>query len=592
MSTQTNTRQLSYLFLCNLAILFIGMGLFPILPLYAMEFGASPATASLFMASTYCAISVGTFSTGWLAARIGRKRLFVGAGLVSLPAVFLLGQATALWQVFVLTAFLWLTGGIGLTLTNVFTGLLAHSQSRGKSFGLLHLGSPLGALIGGLTVSRLVAWQGYPFLFTVLTLVWAVWPAVGLLVVERPLAAPADKNVRTRQQTAVSFNRPFYQLLGVTLLATVAINISRLGTSLVMQALRFSAADVASTTAVSGLLAMPVVYYFGTLSDRLGRRRFLSLGYLLAAIGALSLILSTQLWHFWLGAIFLLIARSVSSSLTAALATDILAPDELERGLAWLNTTSWVTGVIAFAATGQMIETLGLTFYLLVAALALGAVWQLRLIQDRAAAAPVTPRRSFQQNKRLTLRLAALWRLVLLGAGLLLVGCVSPALHSHDVSPNTPGDTVVSPTIPVTATIRTPGTQTPTEPPATPSVTAVPEPVMTTEIATPDPGQPKWLTFPPGDNSLTIKGSMPGQTQQVYLLPLIAGQPVQISITSPENSILFHLHGQEDGIVYKHLLDGEMSWQGILPISQAYVLTLDALGDQPSSYTLSVSLVP
>ncbi|MCL4871348.1 MAG: MFS transporter [Anaerolineae bacterium] len=385
MSTQTITRQLFYLFFCNLAILFIGMGLFPILPLYAAEFGATPATAGLYMASTYCAISVGTFSTGWLAARIGRKRLFVSTGLVSLPAVFLLGQATALWQVFVLTAFIWLTGGIGLTLANIFTGLLAHSHSRGKSFGLLHLGSPLGALLGGFTVSRLVVWQGYSFLFMILALVWAVWPAMSLLVMEGPEATSVDKDVRERRQIAVSFKRPFYQLLGITLLATVSINISRFGTSLTMQALRFSAADVASTTAVGGLITIPVVYYFGALSDRLGRRRFLSLGYLLAAIGAVSLILSTQLWHFWLGAILLLIARVVSSSLAAALATDILAPDELERGLSWLNTAGWITGVIAFAATGQMIETVGMVIFLLVAILALGAAWQLRTLQTQAA---------------------------------------------------------------------------------------------------------------------------------------------------------------------------------------------------------------
>jgi hypothetical protein len=54
---------------------------------------------------------------------------------------------------------------------------------------------------------------------------------------------------------------------------------------------------------------------------------------------------------------------------------------------------------------------------------------------------------------------------------------------------------------------------------------------------------------------------------------------------------LFHLHGQADGVDYKHLLDGEMSWQGMLPISQAYVLTLDALGEDSSSYRLDLLLI-
>jgi hypothetical protein len=49
---------------------------------------------------------------------------------------------------------------------------------------------------------------------------------------------------------------------------------------------------------------------------------------------------------------------------------------------------------------------------------------------------------------------------------------------------------------------------------------------------------------------------------------------------------LFHLHGQADGVIYKHLLE---SWQGVLPISQEYVLTLDALGEGSSSYRLVVA---
>jgi MFS family permease len=169
-------QQLFYLFLCNLAIVFIGMGLFPILPLYAMEFGATPAMVGLFMASTYASISGGSLIAARLAVYLGRKRLFIATGLLSLPAVFLLGQVTALWQIVVLTNILWFAGGVGQAMTAVFTGLAAASDKRGKSFSLLHLSSPLGALLGGIMVSQLVSWQGYGLLFVGLGLVWSIWP--------------------------------------------------------------------------------------------------------------------------------------------------------------------------------------------------------------------------------------------------------------------------------------------------------------------------------------------------------------------------------------------------------------------------------
>jgi MFS family permease len=416
MDTYKVNPQLFYLFLCNLAIVFIGMGLFPILPLYAMAFGASPAVVGLFMASTYASISGGSLIATRLAAYLGRKRLFIATGLLSLPAVFLLGQATALWQIVVLTNVLWFAGGVGQAMTAVFTGLAAASDSRGKSFSLLHLSSPLGSLLGGIMVSQLVGWQGYPLLFVALGLVWSIWPLVGWLVEDRPVVT---KVVKSEVKTAVPLGRSFYLLLLVTLLAAITINVSRLGTSLSMQILDFSAGAVASTVAIAGLVTMPITFLIGTLSDRLGRRRFLTMSYLLAAAGALTLILASQLWHFWLAATFILIARSVSSSVGAALATDLLAPEELGRGLAWLSTAGWITGVVAFAGAGHVIETWGATtLYLMVAALALVAALQLRRIRYRTAEAavvseqPIVAYRPMLPANGFRLRLTGLWRLI------------------------------------------------------------------------------------------------------------------------------------------------------------------------------------
>lgn len=71
-----------YLFLSNLSIYFIGMGISHILPLYAGEFGARPSLVGLFMASTYVSITVGIILTGWLSERTSPKSLLIAAGLL------------------------------------------------------------------------------------------------------------------------------------------------------------------------------------------------------------------------------------------------------------------------------------------------------------------------------------------------------------------------------------------------------------------------------------------------------------------------------------------------------------------------------
>jgi hypothetical protein len=301
----------------------------------------------------------------------------------------------------------------------------------------------------------------------------------------------------------------------------------------------------------------------------LGRRRFLTMSYLLAAAGALTLILASQLWHFWLAATFILIARSVSSSVGAALATDLLAPEELGRGLAWLSTAGWITGVVAFAGAGYAIETLGPTaLYLMMAALALVAALQLRRIRYQAAVAvpgqPVVAYRPMLPAKGFRLRLAGLWRLLVLA--LLITGCL-PNVAGYQLPA-----VVIDSNRPARTTVATP----------------TPELSLTPEAST---IQPERIVFPPDSSSVTIQAVLPGQTQKVYWLWAEAGQTVSISTTTPDNSVLFHLHGQADGVVYKHLLEGEMSWQGVLPISQEYVLTLDALGEDSRSYRLDVLLI-
>jgi MFS family permease len=117
------------------------------------------------------------------------------------------------------------------------------------------------------------------------------------------------------------------------------------------------------------------VLWFGKLSDRLGRKLFLLSGYLLAALGGLTLMLAGQAWHFWVVAATTLIARSITGSLASALATDILPPAALGRNLPWVSTASWMAGVIGFAASGLAIDLIGTASLFAVATgLSLGSV--------------------------------------------------------------------------------------------------------------------------------------------------------------------------------------------------------------------------
>jgi DHA1 family multidrug resistance protein-like MFS transporter len=367
---------LIYLFASSFLVLFVGMGLFPLLPVYATQLGASKTTIGIFFAAMYVSNAIGSMLPAWLAGRLSRKSLFVAGSILGLPALLLLGRATALWQLALLTSILWLSGGLVVSLVNVFTGLYSSGRNRGKSFSLMSLPMPLGTLIGSAAVGALVTRQGFATMFSLLGALWVLLPLIGLVVLkDRPLTNPAG-GVNQAAAGPARFASSFYLLLGLTIASALAINAGRLGTSLSMQALDFSPAAIASSATVSGLFAIPLTFLIGALSDRLGRERFLAIGYLLASAGVLSLVFAAQLWQFWIAATLLLVSLSASGAMASALTTDILAPEALTRGLSWLKGMNSTASVISFAATGIFLDSFGSQALYLVALIlpALGAL--------------------------------------------------------------------------------------------------------------------------------------------------------------------------------------------------------------------------
>lgn len=380
--------QLMYLFMSSFIILFVGMGLFPVLPVYAAEFGASRTVIGIYYALMYAANAVGSMLTNRLAVRLTHKGLFVAVGVLGIPALMLLGQASALWQVVVLTTVVWFCGGVGLSLINVFTAQQSGHKSRGKSFSLMFLAFPLGAVFGGALVGQLVNSSGYHAMFVVLGAVWAILPAIGVF----KLKVNSDSNpVRAAlaQRTTDRLGANFYRVLAMTLLASIAINTGRLGTALSMQAQDFSASAISSTAMVSGLITIPIVLLIGALSDRLGRKTFLMLGYMIAGGGALMLAFATDLWMFWIAATLVLVALCTNGALASALVTDTLSPQARQRGLPWINAMNPVAGVLSFTSIGFMMDTFGqLPVYLVALSVAVGAALLLNSLQGERPFAP------------------------------------------------------------------------------------------------------------------------------------------------------------------------------------------------------------
>lgn len=383
----TRNRQLMVLFTSSFLILFVGMGLFPVLPLYAAQFGADSGQIGLFYALIYLTNGAGPVAAMWLTRRFSQRRVFIGAAILGIAGLVLTAFAVTFWQMAALLALVWFVGGVILAQVSIYTGRVAIGAKRGRAFTLMALAAPLGALVGGTLIGQVVSSAGYPAMYLSLAALWLGLPLVGFFGLRGiPDGRPTTQTAVEPAARQDSLDLRFSALAAASLLASMGISISRLGAPLMMKSLDFSAAQMASTATVSGLVAIPVVLLMGVLADRLGRGRLLMVGYSLAAAGAVILSLASTVPHFWLASTLMMVAFCINAGLAQALGTDLLDAAQLVRGLSLLNTIKSGAAIASFAVTGYLVVALGAPQVAVVAALLPGAAFGLLELEQRLPA--------------------------------------------------------------------------------------------------------------------------------------------------------------------------------------------------------------
>ena len=353
-------RQLMALILCSLVGWTIGNGIAPLLPVQAAGLGASQSMAGVCLSLAYLSTAAGVVGGGWISDRFHRRKIpALVSGLVSIPFLWLMGQATTLWILSACLAVWFFCAGLSLALINIAAGLSAEEGKRGKVFGILALTTELGALFGCGLAGPIVNRWGYASMYTILSLVGILAPLAALLWEERGMATAPDLEI-TKEGKGAGLGRSFHILFIASLGAAVAGFVFFLGRSFVMTDLGFDTAALSSTGAIGGAIALPVPLLAGWLSDRLGRKRLVVFSFLATTAGLLALSASTALWHFWFASMLYTLSFA-GGPVGSAMVTDLVPREALGRGLALYNATTWLGGIVGCMLTGYAVQSLGIT---------------------------------------------------------------------------------------------------------------------------------------------------------------------------------------------------------------------------------------
>lgn len=311
----------------------------PLLPAIRDDFGISISTVGLIVGSYGLARLAVDLPAGFLANRVGHRRLSVIAFVILLGASVLGLVSVSVEGLIAARIGAGLAVGILATIILSALSATARPANRGKVMSLFHVANNIGIamypLIGAL-VGLAFGWRAT---FAV-TIVLAVVAALILLplLLRIQLDGPGGGGRGTADPTLLLHGRDRRQAVAVTNLGVVANMIHRHGfrnTILPLYAattLGLGGLSIATAIALMSITGLLVATPGGMLGDRIGRRRVITAGLAAVAVGDLVFLLTGDLLTF-LAAAALIGFGDFFSSFQTALLSEVVPPEDRTKVL-------------------------------------------------------------------------------------------------------------------------------------------------------------------------------------------------------------------------------------------------------------------
>lgn len=260
-----------------------------VLPVVLLSLGAGPAALGLIEGSADGLSAAAKLWGGLATDRVARRKPLASIGyLVTAVGTAAIGICAAWWQVMICRIAAWIGRGSRSPARDVLMAEAAAPHAWGRAFGLERAGDALGAVLGPLLALGLVA-AGFQAQHVML---WSLLPgacaffAISILVVEQP--RELQSMTRTFRGHLAATSTAFRHYLGGILifgcgdfsrtLLILYVTQHAQGALFRWQGATLAIALYVLHNAVSALAAFPI----GALSDIVGRRRVVSVGYVFA----------------------------------------------------------------------------------------------------------------------------------------------------------------------------------------------------------------------------------------------------------------------------------------------------------------------
>jgi MFS family permease len=327
----------------------------PILPIfYTSVLGLSKEFIGLIEGSLTTMVSLMKIGAGYLSDVLGVRKAIVFVGYAfSAVARFSLGLAYSGAAVFGLR----LTDGIGKGLKDAPRDALvagsAGNRKLGLAFGIQRTLDTLGSVAGPLiTYGLLRLWVQHPnryreIFLTAGALAFIPLIIIGVWVKER------KQSVNKQILSLSAFKGPFAGFLGIMLVFTMG-NSSDAFLILRAENVGVSATSIPLVVALFNLVSALTAIPAGRLSDRIGRRRAIMIGWVVYAVAYLGFAMASQAWMVWLLYGFYGLYYALTEGSAKAMVAELVP--EINRGSAYglFNASIGVMALPASVIAGYL----------------------------------------------------------------------------------------------------------------------------------------------------------------------------------------------------------------------------------------------
>ncbi|MBI2832086.1 MAG: MFS transporter [Chloroflexi bacterium] len=383
--------------LCMLVtVVMLGMGLIsPILPLYGQSFGVSITMVGLLITGFGVARILVDIPAAGLTEKFGRRPILIAGPVIQIIASLGCGLATSFWQ---LLAFRFLQGVGSATLTTAAMIMLADisiSANRGRIMSLyqgsLLLGSGLGPIIGGF-VAQYFGLRAPFYAYALVAAVAVLWAYFRIPETRRVTEQKASPTQHNKRGSAIPIAR-IRNLLRDPNFATICLvsfflffmragSRNQLLPLLANDRLGLNPGQIGLAFATISIFDIIILFLCGSLSDRYGRKKMITLGCVLSSVTLAMLSQAYSYSFLLLTCVMWGIGAGISGPIPAAYVADIMAKENRATGMGLYRAISDVGFVSGPLLLGWLADTRGYSFPFLVNSLLL--LFAVMIFQSRA----------------------------------------------------------------------------------------------------------------------------------------------------------------------------------------------------------------